>query len=221
MTISSRTHRINHGGSRTSRLATCTFGMPLESTQAGWYVTVGFDAALAVLFISATRFKMPDKSVPHIIGTVAPETMDRLQACPTGDFPGVVITPGVTYIWLLSEMWAHPSRALIKWRLRAGRVVGPSSFLRLASFHHLQFSWLLPLVAIWDVWIAVYFRRWRGTRVANVGLWLRALPAALFVWSTGQRWCAKLRPRRLSPLVDVFSWSSRNSPTEMEVRLRG
>ena len=46
---------------------------------------------------------------PCIIGPVVPETIDRLKACPTGDFLGVVITPGVTYIWLLSKMWAHPS----------------------------------------------------------------------------------------------------------------
>ena len=50
--------------------------MPLESTQAGWYVTVGFDAAQAMLIISA---KMLDKSVPFIIGPVVPETMDRLK----------------------------------------------------------------------------------------------------------------------------------------------
>ena len=39
---------------RSSRLATCTFGMPPECAQAGWYVTVGFDAALAMLFISSS-----------------------------------------------------------------------------------------------------------------------------------------------------------------------
>ena len=93
---------------RSSRLATCTFGMALESTQARWYVTVGFDAALAMLFISATRFKMLDKRVPFIIGPVVPGTKDRLKACPMGDFPGAVITPGVTCIWFLSEIWPHP-----------------------------------------------------------------------------------------------------------------
>ena len=97
---------------RSSRLATCTFGMPLESTQAGWYVRVGFDAALAMLFITATRLKMLDKSIPFIIGHVVPVTMDRLKACPMGAFPGVVVTPGVMYIWLLgdvgsSELSAH------------------------------------------------------------------------------------------------------------------
>ena len=82
--------------------------MPLECTQAGWYAMGAFDAALA-MFTCATRSKMLDKSVPFIIGPVVPETMDRLKACPVGDFGGVVITPGVTYIWFLSEMWAHPS----------------------------------------------------------------------------------------------------------------
>ena len=99
---------------RSSRL---TFGMPLECTQAGWYVTVGFGAALAMLFISAPRFKMPDKSVLFIVGPVVLDNI-RLKACPMcefpgvcpmGEFPGVVITPGVTYIWSLSEMWADRS----------------------------------------------------------------------------------------------------------------
>ena len=79
--------------------------MPLECTQAGWYVTVGFDAALTMLFISATRFKMLDKSVPFIIGR--PGDHGKIEGL--GNFPEVVITSGVTYIWFLSEMWAHPS----------------------------------------------------------------------------------------------------------------
>ena len=65
-----------------------------------------------MLFICAKRSKMLDKSVPFIIGHVLPETMDRVKACPMGDFPGAL---GITYLWFLSEMWAHPSRALIKW----------------------------------------------------------------------------------------------------------
>ena len=121
---------------RSSRPATCTFGMPLESTQAGWYVTVGFDAALAMLFIPATRFKMLVKSVPNV-GPVVLETMERLKACSTGDFLGVV-----------SELSAHqmapPSRAR-RWSL----FFSPS---RLFS----------TTVAIRDVWIAVDFRRWRA-----------------------------------------------------------
>ena len=175
---------------RSSRLATCTFGMPLESTQAGWYVTVGFDAALAMLFIPATRFKMLVQRSGRHHGQIE------------GPFDGGFSGSGIAA--------APPNRA---------QSLVPLLF---------SVSPLSTTVAIWDVWIAVDFRRWRArvSRTLVCGCALTAefsgFPKALFVWSTGQRRCAKLRPRRLSPLVDVFSWSSMNLtfPTELEVRLR-
>ena len=65
---------------------TCTFGMPLESTHAGWCVTVGFDVALAMLFISATRFKMLDKSVPVHHRSCRPENHGQIKGLFDGRF---------------------------------------------------------------------------------------------------------------------------------------
>ena len=106
MTLSARTPDQSW---RSSRLATCTFGMPLECPKAGWYVTVGFDAALAMLFITATRFKMLDKSIPFIIGHVVPGDHGQIEGLSNWalfrEWSSRLALRASGY----SEMWAHPS----------------------------------------------------------------------------------------------------------------